>query len=78
MTGEMTLHGKILRTHGIKEKILLAKREKIMNIIVPSENCPDVDMLADNVKEGLNIHFVSDFLDVFELLFDGAFPSGFP
>ena len=78
MTGEMTLHGKILRTHGIKEKILLAKREKILNIIVPNENRPDVDMLADNVKEGLNIHFVSDFSDVFELLFDGVFPSGFP
>ena len=33
LTGEMTLHGKILRTHGIKEKILLARREKIGNVI---------------------------------------------
>jgi len=29
LTGELTLHGKILRTHGIKEKVLLARREKI-------------------------------------------------
>jgi ATP-dependent Lon protease len=35
MTGEITLHGKILRTHGIKEKVLLAKREKIPNLILP-------------------------------------------
>lgn len=26
MTGEITLHGHILRTHSIKEKVLLAKR----------------------------------------------------
>jgi len=42
MTGEMTLHGKILRTHGTKEKILLARRERISNLIVPLENKPDV------------------------------------
>jgi len=42
MTGEMTLHGKILRTQGTKEKILLARRERISNLIVPLENKPDV------------------------------------
>jgi ATP-dependent Lon protease len=38
MTGELTLHGKILRTGGIKEKVLLARREQIHDVIVPAEN----------------------------------------
>jgi ATP-dependent Lon protease len=66
----MTLHGRILRTHGIKEKILLAKREKIVNVIVPIENKSDVEMLAENIKEGISIQFVTEFRDVFGLLFD--------
>lgn len=36
MTGELTLHGKILRTNGIKEKVLLARREKIWEVIIPT------------------------------------------
>lgn len=38
MTGELTLHGKILRTGGIKEKVLLARRESIKDVIIPAEN----------------------------------------
>lgn len=29
MTGEITLNGYVLRTHSIKEKIMVAKREQI-------------------------------------------------
>lgn len=75
MSGELNLHGKVLRTHGIKEKVLLARREKIQNLILPLENKADVEMLARNVTEGLNIHFVGEFSDVYSLLFDGAIPS---
>lgn len=35
-------------------------------------------MLASNVKEGLNIHFVSDFRDVYQLLFDSPIPTSIP
>ena len=69
MTGEMTLHGKILRTQGTKEKILLARRERISNLIVPLENKPDVQMLGQDVKRDIQVHYVSEFREVFELLF---------
>jgi ATP-dependent Lon protease len=69
MTGELTLHGKILRTSGIKEKVLLARREQIWDLIIPAENEPDVSMLAANIREGINFHFVSDFSQVYQILF---------
>jgi ATP-dependent Lon protease len=75
MSGEINLHGKVLRTHGIKEKVLLARRERIWNIILPAENKPDVDMLNDSIKSGFNFYFVSEFREVYELLFDQFQPS---
>ncbi len=79
MTGELTLHGKILRTSGIKEKVLLARREQIWDLIIPAENEPDVSMLAANIREGINFHFVSDFSQVYQILFSQLsvpFPQG--
>lgn len=79
MTGELTLHGKILRTSGIKEKVLLARREQIWDLIIPAENEPDVSMLAANIREGINFHFVSDFSQVYQILFpqlSTPFPMG--
>jgi ATP-dependent Lon protease len=75
MTGELTLHGKILRTGGIKEKVLLARREQIWDVIIPSENEPDISMLPENIKEGINFHFVSDFKAVYQLLFTRPSPA---
>jgi len=70
MSGEINLHGKVLRTHGIKEKVLLARREQIWNVILPAENKADIGMLNDTIKTGFNFHFVSEFREVYELLFD--------
>jgi ATP-dependent Lon protease len=75
MTGELTLHGKILRTGGIKEKVLLARREQIWDVIIPAENEPDISMLAANIREGISFHFVSDFSAVYQLLFPQAAPA---
>ena len=61
MTGELTLSGQILRTSGIKEKVLLAKREQIGEVVVPQDNRPEVDMLQDYIREGITFHFVSHF-----------------
>ena len=72
MTGQITLHGKVLRTHGIKEKILLARREKVWNLIIPLENKPDVEMLPKVITEGFNLLYVNTFKDVYNILFEEA------
>lgn len=38
-------------------------------IIFPSANRRDFDELAPNVKEGLDVHFVDDYSQVFNLAF---------
>ncbi|GAA0147843.1 serine protease [Lithospermum erythrorhizon] len=69
MTGEVTLTGKILPIGGVKEKTIAARRSDVKTIIFPSANRRDYDELAPNVKEGLEVHFVDDYRQIFDLAF---------
>ncbi|KAK1584449.1 hypothetical protein Q3G72_033141 [Acer saccharum] len=69
MTGEITLTGRILPIGGVKEKTIAARRSDIKTIIFPSVNRRDFDELAPNVKEGLDVHFVDHYNQIFDLAF---------
>ncbi|XP_019093400.1 PREDICTED: lon protease homolog 4, chloroplastic/mitochondrial-like [Camelina sativa] len=69
MTGEVTLTGRILAIGGVKEKTIAARRSEVKVIILPEANRSDYDELAENVKEGLDVHFVDDYDQIFELAF---------
>ncbi|CAE5966272.1 unnamed protein product [Arabidopsis arenosa] len=69
MTGEVTLTGRILAIGGVKEKTIAARRSEVKVIIFPEANRRDFDELAENVKEGLEVHFVDDYEQIFELAF---------
>ncbi|KAL3515960.1 hypothetical protein ACH5RR_022862 [Cinchona calisaya] len=69
MTGEVTLTGKILPIGGVKEKTIAARRGEVKTIIFPSANRRDFDELAANVKEGLEVHFVDDYNQIYNLAF---------
>jgi ATP-dependent Lon protease len=59
MTGEISLSGIVLPVGGIKEKVLGAKRAGIREVILPSENEPNVkEDLPEHMLEGMQIHFV--------------------
>ncbi|KAF8038885.1 hypothetical protein BT93_B1437 [Corymbia citriodora subsp. variegata] len=69
MTGEVTFTGRILPIGWVKEKTIAARRSEIKTIIFPSANRTDYDELASNVKEGLDVHFVDDYSQIFNLAF---------
>ncbi|XP_010674661.2 lon protease homolog 1, mitochondrial isoform X1 [Beta vulgaris subsp. vulgaris] len=69
MTGEVTLTGKILPIGGVKEKTIAAKRSGVKTIIFPAANRRDFDELSPNVKEGLDVHFVEDYSEIYGLAF---------
>ncbi|XP_009124965.1 lon protease homolog 4, chloroplastic/mitochondrial [Brassica rapa] len=69
MTGEVTLTGRILPIGGVKEKTIAARRCQVKMIIFPEANRKDFDELPENVKEGLDVHFVDEYEQIFELAF---------
>jgi ATP-dependent Lon protease len=68
MTGEISLTGVVLPIGGVKEKVLGAKRAGIREVILPSENEPNVkEDLPAEVLQDVQIHFVKSVDQVLEL-----------
>ncbi|MDE3169281.1 MAG: endopeptidase La [Acidobacteriota bacterium] len=68
MTGEISLTGVVLPIGGVKEKVLGAKRAGIREVILPSENEPNVkEDLPAEVLEDVQIHFVRSVDQVLEI-----------
>ena len=70
MTGELTLTGKVLPVGGIREKVVAAKRAGLRELILPDANRGDFEELPEHIREGLTLHFVSEYPEVIPLLFD--------
>ena len=70
MTGELTLTGQVLPVGGIREKVIAARRAKIMELILPDANRRDFEELPDYLREGINVHFARTFREVFETVFE--------
>ena len=68
MTGEISLSGVVLPIGGVKEKVLGAKRAGIREVILPSENEPNVgEDLQPEMLEGIQIHFVRRVEEALEI-----------
>lgn len=51
MTGEITLHGKVLPIGGLREKSMAAYKAGIHTVIIPEENLPDLEEVDETVRE---------------------------
>lgn len=75
MTGEISLGGKVLPIGGLREKTLAARRCGIKTMIIPKSDLPEWDEVPDQLKEGINVHFVDWYSEVFDLLFKDITPE---
>ena len=66
MTGEITLHGKVLPIGGLREKTMAAYKAGINTVVIPEANRADLEEVDDAVKEALNFVFAEDLSDVLE------------
>jgi ATP-dependent Lon protease len=69
MTGEVTLHGRVLPIGGVKEKVLAAHRAGVTHVILPEGNREDAEDIPEHVLETVELHFVSSVHDVIEVAF---------
>lgn len=54
MTGEITLHGKVLPIGGLREKAMAAYKTGVKTVLIPRSNLRDLDELDPTVREKLN------------------------
>ncbi len=78
MTGEITLHGKVLPIGGLKEKILAAQREGIEHVLLPEKNRATFEVLPQNVKRKIKVTFVKNYSEVVEVMFEGLMQPAVP
>lgn len=72
MTGEITLRGKVLPIGGLKEKLLAARRNQIMNVILPNENKKDLTDIPAKVRKNMNLIFVDEMQEVMDIMLHPA------
>jgi ATP-dependent Lon protease len=69
MTGEVTLHGRVLPIGGVKEKVLAAHRAGIKHVILPAGNREDAEDIPEHVLDDLRLHFATTVADVLAVAF---------
>ena len=66
MTGEITLHGKVLPIGGLREKTMAAYKAGIKTVVIPEANRGDFDDVDETVKSSVEFVFASGIEQVLE------------
>ncbi len=70
MTGEITLHGKVLAIGGLREKTMAAYKAGIKTVIIPAANKSDLDEVDDVVKASIEFVLAETLSDVLSVALD--------
>ena len=70
MTGEISIRGRVLPIGGLKEKTMAALRHGIRTVIIPEENCKDLEEIDQTVRRALNFIPVRHVDQVLEAALD--------
>jgi ATP-dependent Lon protease len=59
MTGEITVHGKVMPIGGLKQKVLAAHRAGIKHILFPADNEGELEDIPQDVREQMKLEPIS-------------------
>ena len=68
MTGEVSLRGNVMPIGGLPEKLMAAQRAGITKVFIPKDNVEDLEDVAEEVKEKLEIIPVKKAADVLNVV----------
>lgn len=66
MTGEITLHGRVLPIGGVKEKLLAAYRMGLTEVLLPTENQKDLEKIDASILEHIQVKFIANVDEALE------------
>ncbi|MBE6850540.1 MAG: endopeptidase La [Ruminococcus sp.] len=67
MTGEITLHGRVMPIGGLREKSMAAYKAGIRTVLIPEDNRADLEEVDDVVKEAVTfipVRYLSEVLSI--------------
>jgi ATP-dependent Lon protease len=67
MTGEITVRGRVLPIGGLKEKLLAAHRQGILQVVLPRDNEKDLVDIPENIRKEMKLHFVFSMDEVLKV-----------
>ena len=70
MTGEVSLRGNVMPIGGLPEKLMAAQRAGVRTVLIPRENVKDLEDVAEEVKEKLEIVPVKKISQVLNFVFE--------
>ena len=66
MTGEITLHGKVMAIGGLREKTMAAYKAGMKTVIIPKANKGDLEEVDNAVKDNVEFIFAETLTDVLD------------
>ncbi len=74
MTGEITLHGKVLPIGGLREKTMAAYKAGMKTVIIPVGNKGDLEEVDNVVKDNVQFVYAEKISDVLEVALEKKEP----
>lgn len=62
----------MLAVGGIREKVIAARRGKVMEVILPEANRKDFEELPVHIRKGMTAHFVKAYPEVAAIAFESV------
>ena len=74
MTGEITLHGKVLPIGGLREKTMAAYKAGMKTVVIPVGNKSDLEEVDSVVKDNINFVYAEKITDVLDVALEKKEP----